>query len=153
MARGSNHRSRAGDRDGWGSFAIEAVRKTDRVTSLTCPLSRSSCEKRIAAAGFADNIEVMLMDYRALRLQGCVWQGVSIEMLEAVGRIFGDVLRLHPSLVEERWNSVFQCITMPEGRYEAYAKEKISFRSISSWSHLRASRNWWRNRFGSEVHW
>ncbi len=47
---------------GWGSFAIAAVRQTGcRITSLT--LSREQkelAEERIAAAGFTENIEVLL---------------------------------------------------------------------------------------------
>jgi cyclopropane-fatty-acyl-phospholipid synthase len=74
---------------GWGSFAIEAVRKTGcRVTSLTLSIEQKAlAEKRIAAAGFADRIEVLLMDYRALPTPKVHYDKViSIEMLEAVGR-------------------------------------------------------------------
>ncbi|KAE9371221.1 cyclopropane-fatty-acyl-phospholipid synthase [Stipitochalara longipes BDJ] len=111
---------------GWGSFAIEAVRKTGcRVTSLTLSIEQKAlAEKRIAAAGFADRIEVLLMDYRALPTPKVLYDKViSIEMLEAVGReyletYFGCIHRL----LKKDGIAVFQCITMPEGRYEAYAK-------------------------------
>ena len=41
---------------GWGSFAIEAVRKTEcKVTSLTLSIEQKAlAEKRIGAAGFSD---------------------------------------------------------------------------------------------------
>lgn len=115
---------------GWGSFAIAAVRKTGcRITSLT--LSREQkelAEKRISAAGYTDNIEVLLCDYRALPIpkSGLYDKVVSIEMLEAVGREFLDtyfqcVDRL---LKPEGGIAVFQCITMPENRYEAYSKSE-----------------------------
>ena len=113
---------------GWGSFAIAAVQKTGcRVTSLT--LSREQkelAEKRIAAAGYTDNIEVLLCDYRALPTpkEGLYDKVISIEMLEAVGR---EYLNLYFECVDkllkpEGGIGVFQCITMPETRYEAYSK-------------------------------
>ena len=113
---------------GWGSFAIAAVRTTScRVTSLT--LSREQKEladKRIAAAGFNDQIEVLLCDYRALPTpkEGLYDKVVSIEMLEAVGREFLDTYFecVHRLLKPNGGIAVIQCITMPEARYEAYAK-------------------------------
>lgn len=114
---------------GWGSFAMQAVRQTGcRVTSLT--LSREQKEladKRIAAAGFSDRIEVLLCDYRAhlkpSTKDGLYDKVVSIEMLEAVGAeylstYFECVDRL---LKPDTGIAVFQCITMPETRYAAYA--------------------------------
>ena len=113
---------------GWGSFAIQAVRKTGcRVTSLT--LSREQkelAEKRIAAAGYTDNIEVLLCDYRALPTprDGMYDKIVSIEMLEAVGREYLDIYFecVDRMLKPKGGIAVFQCITMPEARYEAYSK-------------------------------
>jgi cyclopropane-fatty-acyl-phospholipid synthase len=113
---------------GWGSLAIRAVEKTGcRVTTLT--LSREQKEladKRIAAAGFTDNIEVLLCDYRALPTpkEGYYDKVVSVEMLEAVGREF---LATYFACIDkllrpEGGMAVFQCITMPETRYEAYTK-------------------------------
>ncbi|KAL8706015.1 MAG: hypothetical protein Q9201_000900 [Fulgogasparrea decipioides] len=115
---------------GWGSFAIAAVRMTGcQVTSVT--LSREQkelAEERIAAAGFQDYIEVLLCDYRALptpaeRLYDKV---VSIEMLEAVGREYLDTYFecIHNLLKSDGGIAVFQCITMPESRYQAYAKSE-----------------------------
>ena len=74
---------------GWGSFAIEAVKKTG-CTVDTITLSEQQkvlAEERIKAAGLAGRIRVWLMDYRNLPES---WKGsfdrvVSIEMLEAVG--------------------------------------------------------------------
>jgi cyclopropane-fatty-acyl-phospholipid synthase len=44
-------------------------------------------EKRIAAAGFSENISIMLMDYQTLPITKTPYDKViSIEMLEAVGR-------------------------------------------------------------------
>lgn len=113
---------------GWGSFAIAVVKRTGcRVTSLT--LSREQkelAEGRIAAAGYTDNIEVLLCDYRALPTprEGLYDKLVSIEMLEAVGREFLDTYFdcVNKLLKPEGGIAVFQCITMPETRYEVYSK-------------------------------
>ncbi|KAI4223932.1 MAG: hypothetical protein L6R36_005038 [Xanthoria steineri] len=115
---------------GWGSFAIAAVRSTGcQVTSLT--LSREQkelAEERIAAAGFQDHIEVLLCDYRALPTpdEGLYDKVVSIEMLEAVGKEYLDTYFecVHRLLKSDGGIAVFQCITMPEAKYEAYAKSE-----------------------------
>ncbi|KAI9647165.1 hypothetical protein NHQ30_003548 [Ciborinia camelliae] len=111
---------------GWGSFAIQAVRRTGcRVTSLTLSIEQKLlAEKRICAAGFADKIDVKLMDYRALPIPNQPYDKIiSIEMLEAVG---AEYLETYFSCIHRLLKAdgiaVFQCITMPEGRYEAYAK-------------------------------
>lgn len=112
---------------GWGSFAILAAQKTGcRITSLTLSKEQKVlAEERIAKAGLTDRIEVLLMDYRALPVPAKPYDKIiSIEMLEAVGReflstYFGCINRL---LKKDGGIAVFQCITMPECRYEAYAK-------------------------------
>ncbi|KAG7286949.1 hypothetical protein NEMBOFW57_006449 [Staphylotrichum longicolle] len=113
---------------GWGSFAIEAVKSTGcRVTSLT--LSREQkgwAEERIEREGVGDRVEVLLMDYRDEKLpvpEGGYDKVVSIEMIEAVGKeflgtYFGRVDRV---LKRDGGIAVFQCITMPEGRHQAYS--------------------------------
>ncbi|KAI1078207.1 cyclopropane-fatty-acyl-phospholipid synthase [Whalleya microplaca] len=113
---------------GWGSFAIEAVRKMGcRVTSLTLSKEQKIlAEQRIEAAGFSDRIDVKLMDYRNLSTAKPYDKIVSIEMLEAVGQeflstYFACVDRL---LKKNGGIAMFQCITMPEGRHEAYSKSE-----------------------------
>ena len=113
---------------GWGSFAIAAVKKTGcKVTSLTLSKEQKEmAESRVADAGYSDHIKVLLCDYRALPTPSPkpYDKAVSIEMLEAVGREYLDVyfqcvdrmLKPHGGI------AVFQCITMPETRYEAYSK-------------------------------
>ena len=114
---------------GWGSFAIEAVRRTGcRVTSLTLSVEQQkAARERIAAAGLADRIDVRLCDYRKLPAPAGEAERydrvVSIEMLEAVGaeflaEYFGLVDR---ALRADGGVAVFQCITIPETRYAAYA--------------------------------
>lgn len=114
---------------GWGSFAIEAVRRTGcRVTSLTLSKEQKSlAEERILAAGFDDHVEVKLMDYRELPVPSTPYDKiVSIEMLEAVGQeylatYFDCVNRL---LKKNGGIAMFQCITMPECRHEEYARSE-----------------------------
>ncbi|KAM0323533.1 hypothetical protein ACHAQA_008814 [Verticillium albo-atrum] len=114
---------------GWGSFAIEAVKTTGcRVTSLTLSKEQKVlAEERIRDAGLEDHIEVLLMDYRALPTPERPYDKiVSIEMLEAVGQEFlGTYFACIDRLLKKEGGvAVFQCITMPEGRYEAYAKSE-----------------------------
>lgn len=70
---------------GWGGFALHAAgRHGCRVTTTT--ISREQHElasERIARAGLAGRVEVLLEDYRDLR--GRFDRLVSIEMIEAVG--------------------------------------------------------------------
>ncbi|KAI0134947.1 cyclopropane-fatty-acyl-phospholipid synthase [Daldinia grandis] len=113
---------------GWGSFAIEAVRKTGcRVTSLTLSKEQKRlAEQRIDGAGFSDRIYVQLLDYRSLPDTAVFDKIVSIEMLENVGQeyistYFACIDRL---LEKKDGIAMFQCITMPEGRHEAYSKSE-----------------------------
>ncbi|CDR88265.1 related to cyclopropane-fatty-acyl-phospholipid synthase [Sporisorium scitamineum] len=113
---------------GWGSFAMEAVRMTGcTVDSVTLSVEQKAlAEQRIAAAGMEGKIKVHLVDYRDFPSS---WNDrfdrvCSIEMLEAVGieflpTYFGCVDRV---LKRQGGVAVFQCITMPESRAEAYYK-------------------------------
>ncbi|KAB5576491.1 S-adenosyl-L-methionine-dependent methyltransferase [Coniochaeta sp. 2T2.1] len=73
---------------GWGHLAIEAVRKTGcRVTGLTLSAKQKSlAEARIKAAGFQDNITILLCDYRqAPKPLNGYDKVISVEMVEHVG--------------------------------------------------------------------
>lgn len=124
---------RPGDRvleigTGWGSFAMEAVRMTGcTVDSVTLSVEQKAlAEQRIAAAGMESKIKVHLMDYRDFPSS---WTDrfdrvCSIEMLEAVGIEFLPTYFKCVDRVLKRQGgvAVFQCITMPESRAEAYYK-------------------------------
>ncbi len=75
---------------GWGGLAIHAARNYGcRVTSTT--ISREQYEfsrERVARAGLADRVTLLLEDYRDLRGQYDAL--VSIEMIEAVGHDYLD---------------------------------------------------------------
>jgi cyclopropane-fatty-acyl-phospholipid synthase len=113
---------------GWGSFAMLAAEKTGcRVTSLTLSAEQKAlAEDRIRRAGFQDKIRVLLCDYRSLPVPPEAEKYdkvVSIEMLEAVGAEFLETYfrRIDELLKSEGGIAVFQCITMPESRYEVYS--------------------------------
>ncbi|KAM7190751.1 cyclopropane-fatty-acyl-phospholipid synthase [Rhypophila sp. PSN 637] len=114
---------------GWGSLAIEAVRLTGcRVTSLTLSKEQKAlADQRIAEHGYSDRIEVRLQDYRSLPVPEKPYDKIiSIEMLEAVGQEYlGTYFNcINKLLKKDGGIAAFQCITMPEGRYEAYAKSE-----------------------------
>jgi cyclopropane-fatty-acyl-phospholipid synthase len=69
---------------GWGELALRAAGRGARVTTLTISTEQASlARERIAAAGVADRVDVLLEDYR--RAQGRYDAIVSVEMIEAVG--------------------------------------------------------------------
>ncbi|KAI1205826.1 cyclopropane-fatty-acyl-phospholipid synthase [Annulohypoxylon truncatum] len=113
---------------GWGSFAIQAVRRTGcRVTSLTLSKEQKAlAEERIREAGFSSRIDVQLLDYRNLPETATYDKIVSIEMLEAVGQEYlGTYFACIDRLLKKKGGiAMFQCITMPEGRHEAYSKSE-----------------------------
>lgn len=109
---------------GWGGFAIEAVKTTGcRVTSLTLSAEQKiEAERSISAAGLAENIDILLEDYRAIVGHGKTFDKVvSIEMLEHVGKDhLVEYFRIvHEVLKRKGGIAVFQTSTVPE--------------SVSSW--------------------
>lgn len=105
---------------GWGGFAMRAASQYGcRVTTTT--ISRAQHDyvaRRVAAAGLADRITVLLSDYR--ELTGRYSKLVSVEMIEAVGaeyyRTFFETCaaRLEPDGV-----MALQAITVADQRFEA----------------------------------
>jgi cyclopropane-fatty-acyl-phospholipid synthase len=112
---------------GWGALAIRAVQERD-VTVTTLTLSeeqKALADKRIAAAGLSDRIEVRLEDYRAHAAAhaGDYDAVVSVEMIEAVGEkywpaYFSAVDRM---LRPNGWFGI-QAITMDHARLLATRK-------------------------------
>ena len=69
---------------GWGGLATRAAQRGARVTTLTISAEQARlAEERLAAAGVADRVQVLLRDYREAR--GSYDAVVSVEMIEAVG--------------------------------------------------------------------
>ncbi len=109
---------------GWGGFALYAARgRGCRVTTVT--LSRQQYElarRRIAEAGLADRVEVLLADYRDL--DGQYDKLVSIEMVEAVGADHLETyFRQCGRLLKPDGAMLLQAITIADQRYEAALKE------------------------------
>lgn len=113
---------------GWGSLAMRAVQQTGcQVTTVTLSVEQKElAEKRIRAAGLENKITVLLCDYRSLEetAPGPYDKIISIEMLEAVGKEYLETYFccVHRLLKRQGGIACFQCITMPEARYDAYAK-------------------------------
>ncbi len=101
---------------GWGELALRAAQRGAQVTTLTISAEQQTlARKRLAEAGVADRVEVVLSDYR--EAHGSYDAMASVEMIEAVG--------------EEHWPAYFatldrllapggriglQAITMPHDR-------------------------------------
>lgn len=105
---------------GWGGWSLHAAKNYGcRVTTVT--LSRQQQEfaqKRIAAAGLAERVEVRLQDYRDIT--GRFDKIVSIEMLEAVGHEYlPHYAEVCDRLLEPHGLLALQFITVPDHRYEA----------------------------------
>lgn len=112
---------------GWGGFAIHAARHYGcHVTTTTLsPSQHKFARERIAAAGLAGRIELLLTDYRDLT--GQYDKLVSIEMIEAVGHHYYDAyFRKCSSLLKPEGALLLQAITIADQRYEA-AKQSVDF--------------------------
>ncbi|MFG2868978.1 class I SAM-dependent methyltransferase [Streptomyces sp. NPDC048338] len=69
---------------GWGELALRAAARGARVTTLTLSAEQAAlARERIAAAGLADRVDVLLRDYRDA--EGRFDAVISVEMIEAVG--------------------------------------------------------------------
>lgn len=114
---------------GWGSFAIEAVKRTGcHVTSITLSQKQMElAEKRIKLAGLGHRIEVRFMDYRELSTHEEAFDKIiSIEMIEAVGEahLAKYFAIIHQLLKRDGGIAMFQCITMQEAQHTADAKKR-----------------------------
>lgn len=104
---------------GWGELAIRAARRGAHVHTITLSVEQLElAEQRIAAAGFADRVEVELMDYRALATAGRTYDAVlSVEMIEAVGHEFwGTYFQTIDRVLAPGGRVSIQAITMPHDR-------------------------------------
>lgn len=108
---------------GWGSLAIHAASRYGcRVTTTT--ISRQQYElagQRIAVAGVADRVKLLLEDYRDL--SGSYDKLVSLEMIEAIGHdqyrsYFAQCARL----LRPGGRMLIQAITIDDERFEQYRK-------------------------------
>lgn len=102
---------------GWGTLAIEAARRGAVVTTVTLSTEQADlARQRIASAGLAEQVEVLVQDYR--EIVGTFDAIVSVEMIEAVGErywpeFFGALARL----VRPGGAIALQSILMSHRRY------------------------------------
>ncbi|OAA74175.1 methoxy mycolic acid synthase 1 [Cordyceps fumosorosea ARSEF 2679] len=111
---------------GWGSFAILAAKMTGcRVTTVTLSLAQKRLvESRVAEAKLSEHVQVFLGDYREVGSLNTTFDKiVSIEMIEHVGHEFLDTyFACMDRYLKNDGVGYFQCITIPEARYDAYVK-------------------------------
>ena len=104
---------------GWGGMAVYAAENFGcRVTTTT--ISKEQYEyavQRVAAAGLADRVTVLMQDYRTL--EGCFDKLVSIEMIEAVGhQFFSEYFKGCSHLLRPNGLMLIQAITIADQRYD-----------------------------------
>jgi len=104
---------------GWGGFAVHAASQYGcKVTTTTISAEQHALAvERVRKAGLADQVTVLLEDYRDLR--GVYDKIVSIEMVEAVGHQYlNQYFRAVTSLLSERGLALIQAITIEDHRYK-----------------------------------
>ncbi|MEN9361512.1 MAG: hypothetical protein RL095_3047 [Verrucomicrobiota bacterium] len=109
---------------GWGAMAIHAASRFGcRVTTTTISQEQFNlASERVAVAGLADKVKVLLKDYRDL--EGSYDKLVSVEMIEAVGHEFLPAYFHHCSrLLKPDGLFVLQAITIPDQRYDEARKD------------------------------
>ncbi|MEZ5212309.1 class I SAM-dependent methyltransferase [Gordonia sp. (in: high G+C Gram-positive bacteria)] len=101
---------------GWGELCLRAAERGARVRSLTLSSEqRELAMERVAAAGFAEQIQIDLLDYRLVA--GEYDAVVSVEMLEAVGREFWpEYFQTVDRMLAPGGRAAIQVITMPHDR-------------------------------------
>lgn len=112
---------------GWGGFALHAARHHGcHVTTTTISQEQYQLTRaRVAAAGLADRVEVLLADYRTLT--GRYDRLVSIEMIEAIGHQYLDTyFRKLGELLTDDGMALVQAITIEDHRY-AQALRSVDF--------------------------
>jgi len=112
---------------GWGGLAIHAARHYGcRVTTTTISRAQYDLAKtRVAEAGLANRVTLMLEDYR--KLSGKYDKLVSIEMIEAVGHDYYDTyFEKCDELLKSDGLMLLQAITISDQRYED-ARNSVDF--------------------------
>ncbi|MEQ3554890.1 cyclopropane-fatty-acyl-phospholipid synthase family protein [Pseudonocardia nematodicida] len=108
---------------GWGGLATRAAQRGARVTTLTISQEQKDlAERRLAEAGVADRVQVLLRDYREAR--GSYDAVVSVEMIEAVGVAYWPTyFAALDRLLAPGGRAGLQSITMPHDRMVVSQKD------------------------------
>ncbi|CAA0823147.1 Cyclopropane-fatty-acyl-phospholipid synthase [Striga hermonthica] len=108
---------------GWGSLAIEIVKRTGcKYTGITLSEKQLQyAELRVKEAGLQDQIEFLLCDYRQLP-EGCKYDRIiSCEMLEAVGHEYmEEFFRCCETALADNGLFVLQFISIADEKYDEY---------------------------------
>lgn len=110
---------------GWGTLAIEVVRRTGcKYTGITLSEQQLQyAELKVKEAGLQDRIKFLLCDYRQLPNNEKYDRIISCEMLEAVGHEFmEEFFRSCESVLAEDGLLVLQFISIPDERYDEYRR-------------------------------
>lgn len=126
---------------GWGSFAIEAVKRTGcRVTTITLSQRQLElAEQGIKISGLSHRIDVKFMDYRELSASAETFDKIiSIEMIEAVGEAHLQTFfaSIHRLLKQDGGIAMFQCITIPEALHKSGKGRMGSVRHLFHMVHM-----------------
>ncbi|XP_010532685.1 PREDICTED: uncharacterized protein LOC104808653 isoform X1 [Tarenaya hassleriana] len=108
---------------GWGTLAIEVVRRTGcRYTGITLSVEQLKyAEAKAREAGLQDQITFQLCDYRQLSDSRVYDRIISCEMLEAVGHEFMETFfRSCEAALAEDGLLVMQFAWIPDQRYDEY---------------------------------
>ncbi|KAF2554366.1 hypothetical protein F2Q68_00034828 [Brassica cretica] len=108
---------------GWGTLAIEVVKKTGcKYTGITLSIEQLKyAEEKVKEAGLQDRITFELCDYRQLSDAKKYDRIISCEMIEHVGHEFMDTSFSHcEAALAEDGIFVLQFISIPEERYNEY---------------------------------
>lgn len=110
---------------GWGTFAIEVVKRTGcKYTGITLSMEQLRfAEMRVKEAGLQDCIRFLLCDYRKLP-RACKYDRIiSCEMIEAVGHEYmSEFFSCIESALAEDGVFVLQFISIPDDRYDEYRR-------------------------------
>ncbi|XP_058210378.1 uncharacterized protein LOC131322860 isoform X3 [Rhododendron vialii] len=108
---------------GWGSLAIEVVKRTGcKYTGITLSEEQLRfAEMKVNEAGLQDRIKFLLCDYRQLPDTYKYDRIISCEMIEAVGHEYmEEFFGCCDSVLAENGLLVLQFISIPDERYDEY---------------------------------
>ncbi|KAL5990387.1 hypothetical protein ACLOJK_011287 [Asimina triloba] len=110
---------------GWGSLAIEVVKRTGcKYTGITLSEEQLKyAQQRVNEAGLEDRIKFLHCDYRQLPSSQKFDRIISCEMLEAVGHEYmEEFFGCCESVLAEDGLLVLQFISIPDKRYDEYRR-------------------------------
>ncbi|MGV9860432.1 class I SAM-dependent methyltransferase [Gordonia sp. NPDC003425] len=104
---------------GWGELCLRAAARGATVRSVTLSSEqRELARQRVADAGFADRVQIDLLDYR--KVEGTYDAVVSVEMIEAVGeKYWPTYFSTIDKVLAPGGRVAIQAITMPHDRMRA----------------------------------